>query len=175
VSRGERRKKEREEEEREREGSHILPGDSHHGGWRDSFMSRAALHGVTRSTSDRTGTLVTPQQPALLSRASLLGETQPDVAPHRHKATRLPHQSRQCIWRDCFMSRTNRTDVTQRGKILKISIGRVYFCNCFKKRTKKSALGVRRGEATGGESGDGAASMPRTSIWVVWGTCRAGW
>jgi hypothetical protein len=70
-----------------------------------------------------------------LSRAMCTGVNQDDVVSHRHRAMRMSHVSRQCTWRDSFMSHANQTSVTQRGQILKISFGLIHFLIFFK-RTK---------------------------------------
>jgi hypothetical protein len=64
-----------------------------YGGWRDSFMSHANHHGVTRSPFDRTGLSVTSQQSTRLSRVMCTSVTQVDMTSHRHRVTRLPHKS----------------------------------------------------------------------------------
>jgi hypothetical protein len=58
-------------------GEPYCTGESCHGGWRDSFMSHAALHDMTRSTSDGPGLSVVPQQLTLLCHAKRLGTTGP--------------------------------------------------------------------------------------------------
>jgi hypothetical protein len=88
---------------------------------------------VTRSTSDGTCLSVVTQQSVRLSHAMCTGATQTDVAPHRHRTTRLSHESRQGTWRDSFMSHVNWTDVTQRGQILKISFSPVHFSSYLKR------------------------------------------
>jgi hypothetical protein len=119
VNRGEGREKGRRKEDEP-----YSAVESRHGGWRDYFMSRTNQHGTTRSTSDGTGLSVAPYQLTRL--------TQANVVPHWHRATRLPHESCQCIWRDSFISCAN---VTQMDQILEISFGPVHF-SIFLKRTK---------------------------------------
>jgi hypothetical protein len=68
------------------------------------------------------------------------GATQTDVTPYRHKDTHLSHESRQCIWREYFMRRTNRTEATQRKQILKISLDRVHLKIKIKNRDLRLSL-----------------------------------
>jgi hypothetical protein len=75
VSRGEERKREREEKKKKKGWEPYSIGEWRHGGWRDSFVSRAVRHGVTQSMSDETGLSVASQQSARLSRTSLFDTT----------------------------------------------------------------------------------------------------
>jgi hypothetical protein len=74
VEEKEGREKERRKEE---EGEPYSVDESRHGGWCDSFVSRTAQHGVTRSTFDGTCLSITP-------------------------CALAPHESHQCTWLDSF-------------------------------------------------------------------------
>jgi hypothetical protein len=108
---------ERREEEKEG-GTGLSRSQSRQPFWRDSVTPSALVRlKATRRTVNEPS--VAPQQSAQLSHTNGLDVTQADVAPHRYQATRLPPVSRKCIWRDSFMSRVNRTDVTQISRFWK--------------------------------------------------------
>jgi hypothetical protein len=117
------RKKEIEEEEREGGTTLFCPvvalgrlarllHESRRLTWRDSIAVQWD------------GASVTPHQSARLSCVKSYGMTEAGVAPRRRPGTRRPHESRQCAWRDSFMSHAKRTSVTRKGKNLKISFVR---------------------------------------------------
>jgi hypothetical protein len=122
VEEKEGRGKERRKKE---EGEPYSMDESRHGGWRESFVSHIVQHGVTQSTFDETCLSVVSPQSAWLSHVMCTVTTQADVAPHRHRTTRLPYGSHQCTLHNFFISRAN--------QILKICFSLVHFSIFFKK------------------------------------------
>jgi hypothetical protein len=110
-----REEKKREETERRkkwRAGSNM--GESHQLVWCDWVMS-PMLVWLLDMWCNGAGPPFTPEQMArLLSHAKSAY-----VVPHHQVSMCLSLETRQCTWRDSFISRGNRSDVIQKGRLRK--------------------------------------------------------